>query len=236
MSPKPKTTSRLGPRSRRSLPTTSTRRPFRRLGPIDHTNRTDSMCHHHVLLFGSAANVWAYNRVGARLPEPLPASRAHVDDYASIGPATSAQSGFGTFEQPNSLLGFHMKTSKRQPPEPSHRIQGVIVSCDQIHMTVSPCLDRIQHITKQVRQHLATKQMTPEQARKLAGACSFTTTPTLRQSRMICTKSPLRQIMLQHRHSFYQHTHRERNLGGKTAIQKLSHDSETPIQKRRFRN
>ena len=34
---------------------------------------------------------------------------AVADDYGSIEPTTSAQSGFETFEQINSILGFHMK-------------------------------------------------------------------------------------------------------------------------------
>ena len=69
-----------------------------------------------------------------------------------------------------------MKKSKRQPPERSHRIQGVIISCDDQHIRVAPCPDRVTHITNQLQQHLQSGMMTPEQARKLAGKCSFTTT------------------------------------------------------------
>ena len=93
------------------------------------TPQGPTLWHHHVLLFGSAASVWAYNRFGdmltaiARAIACVPVVH-YVDDYGSIEPSTLAESGFTTFKQVNSLLGFHMKPSKRQPPEPSHRIQG----------------------------------------------------------------------------------------------------------------
>ena len=140
-----------------------------------------TLWHHHVLLFGSAASVWAYNRFGdmlsaiARTITCIPVIH-YVDDYGSIEPPTTAQSGFDTFEQINSILGFHMKKSKRQPPDQSHRIQGVIIRCEADSITVAPCQDRVQNISQQLLTHLQSKSMTPEQARKLAGKCSFTTT------------------------------------------------------------
>ena len=140
-----------------------------------------ALWHHHVLLFGSAASVWAYNRFGdmlsaiARTITCIPVIH-YVDDYGSIEPPTTAQSGFDTFEQINSILGFHMKKSKRQPPDQSHRIQGVIIRCEADSITVAPCQDRVQNISQQLSTHLQSKSMTPEQARKLAGKCSFTTT------------------------------------------------------------
>ena len=100
----------------------------------------------------------------------------YVDDYGSIEPSGSAASGFDTFESINSILGFHMQISKKQPPASSHRIQGVIIECDNDKITVAPCPARIKRISEQLQQHLRTKLMTPEQARKLAGKCSFTTT------------------------------------------------------------
>ena len=140
-----------------------------------------TLWHHHVLLFGSAASVWAYNRFGdmltaiARTLACIPVLH-YVDDYGSIEPYHFADSGFQTFEQLNSVLGFHMKPSKRQPPDRTQRIQGVIIKCDLESVTVAPCPDRVQHICNQLHRHLQTQQMTPEQARKLAGKCSFTTT------------------------------------------------------------
>ena len=71
--------------------------------------------------FGSAASVWAYNRFGdmlsavARTIACIPVVH-YVDDYGAIEPTGSAESGFDTFESINSILGFHMKISKKQPP------------------------------------------------------------------------------------------------------------------------
>ena len=140
-----------------------------------------TLWHHHVLLFGSAASVWAYNRFGdmlsavARTIACIPVVH-YVDDYGAIEPTGSAESGFDTFESINSILGFHMKISKKQPPAKSHRIQGVIIECDPDKITVAPCPSRIKNISEQLQEHLRTQLMTPEQARKLAGKCSFTTT------------------------------------------------------------
>ena len=140
-----------------------------------------TLWHHHVLLFGSAASVWAYNRFGdmlsavARTIACIPVVH-YVDDYGSIEPTGSANSGFDTFESINSILGFHMKISKKQPPANSHRIQGVIIECDIDKITVAPCPSRVKNISEQLQQHLRTQRLTPEQARKLAGKCSFTTT------------------------------------------------------------
>lgn len=60
-----------------------------------------TLWHHHVLLFGSAASVWAYNRFGdmlsaiARTIACIPVVH-YVDDYGSIEPSGSAASGFDT--------------------------------------------------------------------------------------------------------------------------------------------
>ena len=62
-----------------------------------------TLWHHHVLLFGSAASVWAYNRFGdmltaiARTLACIPVIH-YVDDYGSIEPSHLAESGFHTFE------------------------------------------------------------------------------------------------------------------------------------------
>ena len=126
-----------------------------------------TLWHHHVLLFGSAASVWAYNRFGdmlsavARTIACIPVVH-YVDDYGAIEPTGSAESGFDTFESINSILGFHMKISKKQPPAKSHRIQGVIIECDPDKITVAPCPSRIKNISEQLQEHLRTQLMTPE--------------------------------------------------------------------------
>lgn len=67
-------------------------------------------------------------------------------DYGSIEPTTSAESRFETFEQINSLLRFHMKPSKRQPPDSPHRIQGHFPHPKKGHKELP--YERLQNITK----------------------------------------------------------------------------------------
>lgn len=160
-----------------------------------------TLWHHHVLLFGSAASVWAYNRFGdmlsaiARTIACIPVVH-YVDDYGSIEPSGSAASGFDTFESINSILGFHIKISKKQPPASSHRIQGVIIECDNDKITVAPCPARIKHISEQLQQHLQTNVMTREQARKFPGMLFYHHT-TFWTCRTCSPQGTLRQSLLQ---------------------------------------
>ena len=136
---------------------------------------------HHVLLFGSAASVWSYNRFGdvlTSLSRVLTATPVvhFVDDYGSIQPATHAMSGFQAFGHLNSTLGFHMKTSKEQPPQHEHKIQGVYIHTDSTHITIKPCRQRIQQITTTLKQAIDTNSLQPSLAQKLAGKCAFTAT------------------------------------------------------------
>ena len=136
---------------------------------------------HHVLLFGSAASVWSYNRFGdvlTSLSRVLTATPVvhFVDDYGSIQPATHAMSGFQAFGHLNSTLGFHMKTSKEQPPQHEHKIQGVYINTDSTHITIKPCQQRIQQITTTLQQAIDTNSQQPSLAQKLAGKCAFTAT------------------------------------------------------------
>ena len=136
---------------------------------------------HHVLLFGSAASVWSYNRFGdvltslSRVLTATPVVHL-VDDYGSIQPKTHATSGFQAFGHLNSTLGFHMKTSKEQPPQHEHKIQGVYIHTDSTHVTIRLCQQRIQQITTTLKQAIDTNFLQPSLAQKLAGKCAFTAT------------------------------------------------------------
>lgn len=76
----------------------------------------------------------------------IPVAPLCFSDYGSIEPTTSAESRFETFEQINSLLGFHMKPSKRQPPDSPHRIQGHFPHPKKGHKELP--YERLQNITK----------------------------------------------------------------------------------------
>ena len=145
------------------------------------TPQGPTLWHHHVLLFGSAASVWAYNRFGDVLTHisrclcGIPVVH-YVDDYGSINTKQDADSSFHTFAQLNSILGFHMKPSKEQRPDNEHKIQGVIIQCEPQRVSVKPCPNRVRRLLQELHNHLHTNNMTPEEARRLAGKCSFTTT------------------------------------------------------------
>ena len=68
-----------------------------------------------------------------------------------------------------------MKPSKRQPPEAQNRIQGVLISSDTENLILTPCPARVRAMTQQIEKHLGTDNLTPEEARKMAGKCNFLT-------------------------------------------------------------
>ena len=122
-----------------------------------------------VLLFGSAASVWSYNRFGDVLvacSRTLVLSPAlhYVDDYGSMEDEPSADSSFRAFEDYNGCLQISMKPSKRQPPEAQHRIQGVLISSDPNNLILTPCPARAQAMTQQIEKHLETNNLTPEKS------------------------------------------------------------------------
>ncbi|CAE7242575.1 unnamed protein product, partial [Symbiodinium sp. KB8] len=122
---------------------------------------------HNVLLFGSAASVWSYNRFGDVLvacSRTLVLSPAlhYVDDYGSMEDELSAESSFRAFEDYNGCLQISMKPSKRQPPETQHRIQGVLISSDTENLVLTPCPARVRAMTQQIEKHLDTNNLTPE--------------------------------------------------------------------------
>ena len=70
----------------------------------------------------------------------------YVDDCGSMEPEHHATSGFQSFEQLNGALRYHMKKSKRQPPDLQHKIQGVIISTDDQDITLTPCPQRVKRM------------------------------------------------------------------------------------------
>ena len=135
---------------------------------------------HNVLLFGSAASVWSYNRFGDILVACsrtmiLSPAMYYVDDYGSMEDSLSANSSFESFEKYNGCLQIAMKPSQRQPPDTAHRIQGVIISSDEDNLILTPCPKRMTSMCQQIDKRLESGTMSPEQARKMAGKCNFLT-------------------------------------------------------------
>ncbi|CAE7242237.1 unnamed protein product [Symbiodinium pilosum] len=145
-----------------------------------HTLEGPTLWSHNVLLFGSSASVWGYNRFGdamvsvSRLILLCPTMH-YVDDYGSTEASHQADSGFRSFEDFNGALGYNMKTSKRQPPASSHKIQGVIISTDTNHITLTPCPQRVERMCTDITACLQSNTLEPDQARRMAGKCSFLT-------------------------------------------------------------
>ena len=86
---------------------------------------------------------------------------------------------FQAFEDFNGALGYNMKTSKRQPPATSHTIQGVIISTEPQHITLTPCPQRAQQMCEdfceEIQLCLNRDQLDPDKARRMAGKCNFLT-------------------------------------------------------------
>ena len=154
-----------------------------------------TLWHHHVLLFGSAASVWAYNRFGDVLTHisrclcGIPVVH-YVDDYGSINTEQDAQSSFHTFAQLNSILGFHMKPSKEQRPANEHKIQGVIIQCQTNQISVKPCPHRIQRLLQELHNHLhAHRQHVTRRSPQTRGEMLFHYYSPIRTSRTCPTQS-----------------------------------------------
>ena len=68
-----------------------------------------------------------------------------------------------------------MKPSKRQPPLPRQRMQGVIIESDRDRIILSPCPQRADNMCKQIMKHIEEDCLTSDHARRLAGKCIFLT-------------------------------------------------------------
>ena len=133
---------------------------------------------HNVLLFGSTASVWAYNRMGDVLCFLAPmlgfAPVAHyVDDYGCMEAEASAQSSLHFFKKINNLMNFRMKLSKEQPPADRHKMQGVHIAFENDHIRLSTAASRIKKILGSIAKSLLMQSLPPEEAGTMAGKLGF---------------------------------------------------------------
>ena len=96
-----------------------------------------------------------------------------------------------------------MKTSKEQPPQHEHKIQGVYIHTDSTHITIKPCQQRIQQITMTLKQAIDTNSLQPSLAQKLAGKCAFTATQLFGKVGRAANRAL-------YDHAFSNHTHLDR--------------------------
>ena len=145
-----------------------------------HTPQGPTLWSHNVLLFGSSASVWGYNRFGDAMVSVsrillLCPTMHYVDDYGSTEITKHSSSGFQAFEDFNGALGYRMKPSKRQPPANTHKIQGVNITIEQQHIVLTPCPQRVERMCQDILTCLDTNHLDPDMARRMAGKCNFLT-------------------------------------------------------------
>ena len=135
---------------------------------------------HNVLLIGSCASVWGYNRFGDAMVSVsrillLCPTMQYVDDYGSAEITRHSASGFQAFEDFNRALGYRMKPSKRQSPAQTHKIQGVHISIEQQHVILTPCPQRVDRMHQDILSCIQNDHLDSDMARRMAGKCNFLT-------------------------------------------------------------
>ena len=95
-----------------------------------------SLWQHLVLMFGSKAAVWAYNRFGDGLMYIgrifLAIMLTHyVDDYNAADPEPWAHSSYDTFIRTCQTLGVNLKESKKQPPSRARDTLGLELTTER---------------------------------------------------------------------------------------------------------
>lgn len=133
---------------------------------------------HHCLLFRSAASVWSYTRVAdfitwlGRALTLAPVVH-YVDDYACVEASQTSQSSYKRTHQTLETLGFKLKESKLQPPQESHKIQGIQMTVHPTEFNMSPAPLRLERAKQNITEILNAETLTPSQAHKIAGKLQF---------------------------------------------------------------
>ena len=133
---------------------------------------------HNALCFGATASVWSFNRLADALTylgRCLLASPImhYVDDFGSCEPDGLAQSSFTSFSEMTAILGLKMKATKANPPSKNLKMLGVFISCDDDHVILRPCPQRIAKISTVIQQALEQNHLGPDQAQRLCGKLVF---------------------------------------------------------------
>ena len=146
---------------------------------------------HRCLLFGSTASVWAYTRTADMIcwlcrALTLSPMVHYVDDYASIEPPCTIQSGFDCVHHLMRTIGFKFKPSKDQPPAHEQHIQGVIMTTSGTSFQVSTDPARTQRIVTQLSEYMHRGTMSSDEAHRLAGKLQFISEAMLSQTIRCC--------------------------------------------------
>ena len=146
---------------------------------------------HNALLFGSTASVWAYCRCADLLcwlsrTLLLVGASHYVDDFATVETSTSSKSSFEASHRLWESLGFQFKTSKRQPPAVTQKIQGISMTCGQREFTLAPDPDRTTRMCTRLEEILQTDELSPDEAMKIAGKLQFMSETLMGQAAKSC--------------------------------------------------
>ncbi|CAK9026226.1 unnamed protein product, partial [Durusdinium trenchii] len=110
----------------------------------------------------------------------------YVDDYASIEPPYTIQSGFDCVHHLMKTIGFKFKPSKDQPPAKEQHIQGVIMTISETSFTVATDPARTQRITAQLHEIMDRGTMSSDEAHRLAGKLQFLSEAMFSQAIRCC--------------------------------------------------
>lgn len=133
---------------------------------------------HHALSFGSSASVWSFNRwadaiqLVSRRVLHVPVHH-FVDDFAAVEGEALAVSGFEAFSDFFTTLGIHTKAKKAQPPAPSQKMLGVIITTSADGVLLSPCPERTHKVCQWIATALHDDRLSPTTAQTLAGKINF---------------------------------------------------------------
>jgi hypothetical protein len=142
-----------------------------------------SLWKHCVMVFGSKAAVWAYNRVGDAI---IFLFRVlffgvcfhYVDDYGGVEPEELANSAFIAFKRFSALLGFKIKASKEQPPAGTQIMLGVNTTIGNDQFITEILKTRRKQMVSDIVNMIKNQIVTSKQAQTLSGKSVFTNAST----------------------------------------------------------
>ncbi|CAE7943369.1 unnamed protein product, partial [Symbiodinium necroappetens] len=142
------------------------------------TPQGPTLWRHYVMPFGATSSVFHFNKATDAL---LWLARSlfwcpcihFVDDLGSVDPSDSSQSGFSTFREFCSALGFRLKLSKEQPPGARQKIQGVFIEITEDAVSVQPDPHRLEKLRSVMETALQEDRLQVECASRLAGKLQF---------------------------------------------------------------
>eukprot|EP00438_Fugacium_kawagutii_P020595 Skav222350 [mRNA] locus=scaffold3497:166552:168456:+ [translate_table: standard] len=131
-------------------------------------------------MFGATGSVWGYSRTADMMiylnrAINFTPSMHYVDDFGTIEQEVLAESSFKTSHHLWEVVGFQFKKSKQQPPQPSHRMLGIVMTMDRDRFILAPDPPRVVRMTTQLKEILLQGELHPDDAMKLAGKLQFLT-------------------------------------------------------------